>query len=147
MKIIVGLDGSAPCRAAIEEVANRVWPKDATIRVLSAVPVLPQIPVVPNSNMPGPTGDDDGMEAQLKETSEEFAQLLRDKGLTVETAVREGDLPAVIVDEAKEWSADLIVVASHGRSGIERLLLGSVSQQVVSRAPCSVEIVRPKIKT
>jgi nucleotide-binding universal stress UspA family protein len=59
-------------------------------------------------------------------------------------AVRQGDPRTVIIDEAKAWSADLIVVGSHGYTGIKRLLLGSVAQSVVSHAPCSVEVVRPK---
>ena len=48
----------------------------------------------------------------------------------------------IILDEAERWGADLIVVGSHGRRGLKRLWLGSVSQAVVSQAKCSVEIVR-----
>jgi nucleotide-binding universal stress UspA family protein len=51
---------------------------------------------------------------------------------------------SVIVDEARKWSADLIVLGSHGHTGMKRLLLGSVASSVVSHAPCSVEIVRRK---
>jgi len=47
-----------------------------------------------------------------------------------------------IVDEAKEWGADSIVVGSHGRRGMTRLLLGSVSEAVAMNADCSVEVVR-----
>ena len=50
----------------------------------------------------------------------------------------------MIVDEAKDWPADLIVVGSHGYSGVKRWLLGSVAQSVVSHAPCSVEVVRKR---
>jgi nucleotide-binding universal stress UspA family protein len=69
---------------------------------------------------------------------------LKSKRLKIETATFEGDARAVIVDEARKWSADLIVLGSHGYSGIKRLLLGSVASSVVSHAPCSVEIVRRK---
>ena len=48
----------------------------------------------------------------------------------------------VIVDAADEWQADLIVVGSHGRTGLQRLVLGSVSQSVVAHAHCSGEVVR-----
>ena len=48
------------------------------------------------------------------------------------------------LDRAEEWSADLVVVGSHGYTGLKRLLLGSVAQSVVSHAPCSVEVVRKK---
>jgi nucleotide-binding universal stress UspA family protein len=53
-----------------------------------------------------------------------------------------GSPKGVIVDEAESWNADLIVVGSHGYPTWERLLLGSVSQAVVSHAKCSVEVVR-----
>jgi nucleotide-binding universal stress UspA family protein len=47
-----------------------------------------------------------------------------------------------IVDCAREWGADLIILGSHGRRGLDRLLLGSVAESVVRHAPCSVEVVR-----
>jgi nucleotide-binding universal stress UspA family protein len=53
-----------------------------------------------------------------------------------------GSPKQVIVEEAEAWKADLIVIGSHGYPTWERLLLGSVSQAVVSNAKCSVEVVR-----
>jgi len=47
-----------------------------------------------------------------------------------------------IVEGAKSWPADLIVVGSHGRGGVERLMLGSVAESVVRHAPCPVLVVR-----
>jgi nucleotide-binding universal stress UspA family protein len=70
------------------------------------------------------------------------ANTLKSADLTTETVVREGDPRSVIVDEAEDWKADLIVVGSHGRTGLKRWLLGSVTQAVVAHAPCSVEVVR-----
>ena len=70
--------------------------------------------------------------------------ILRDVGgefeITTETV--EGSPKRVILDEAERWDAELIVVGSHGRRGLQRFLLGSVSQAVALHAPCSVEIVR-----
>jgi nucleotide-binding universal stress UspA family protein len=82
--------------------------------------------------------------SQAERLTAEVAETVRASGLTVETAVRDGDPRSVIIDEATEWDSDLIVVGSHGYSGIKRLLLGSVAQSVVSHAPCSVEVVRQK---
>src|SRR5262249_33079535 len=48
----------------------------------------------------------------------------------------------VILEEARNWNADLIVVGSHGRSPISRFLLGSVSEAIALHAPCSVEVIR-----
>jgi nucleotide-binding universal stress UspA family protein len=56
--------------------------------------------------------------------------------------MREGDPRSVIVEEAEQWPAELIVLGSHGYTGIKKWLMGSVAQSVVSHAPCSVEVVR-----
>lgn len=50
----------------------------------------------------------------------------------------------IILDEAKEWKADLIVVGSHGRRGLDRFLLGSTAEAVTMHAHCSVDGVRSK---
>jgi nucleotide-binding universal stress UspA family protein len=81
---------------------------------------------------------------QAEQLTRKIGEAVRASGLTVEMVVRRGDPRSVILEEAKEWDADLIVVGSHGYTGIKRLLLGSVAQSVVSHAPCSVEVVRQK---
>jgi len=48
----------------------------------------------------------------------------------------------VIVEQAKKWGSDLIVLGSHGWRGVDRVLMGSVSEYVAIHAPCSVEIIR-----
>jgi nucleotide-binding universal stress UspA family protein len=70
------------------------------------------------------------------------ARQLRRAGFTTTTSVREGDARQAILDCASEWHADLIVLGSHGKRGLDRLILGSVSDGVARHAPCSVEIVR-----
>jgi nucleotide-binding universal stress UspA family protein len=56
-----------------------------------------------------------------------------------------GHTAETIIETAKKWRADLIVLGSHSRHGFTRFLLGSVSHAVASYAPCSVEIVRKSI--
>jgi nucleotide-binding universal stress UspA family protein len=72
------------------------------------------------------------------------ADLLQKKhpALLITTNVINGSPKQVILDEAEEFEADLIMVGSHGRGAIERFLLGTVSQAVALHAKCSVEIVR-----
>jgi nucleotide-binding universal stress UspA family protein len=55
-----------------------------------------------------------------------------------------GEPRQALMDLAKSWPADLIVMGSHGRRGFEKALLGSVSEAVAMHAPCSVEIIRIK---
>jgi nucleotide-binding universal stress UspA family protein len=82
--------------------------------------------------------------SQADQLVKNVAERLRKTGLTVETEVSDGDPRSIIVDQAETWTADLVVVGSHGYTGLKRLLLGSVAQSVVSHAPCSVEVVRKK---
>ena len=64
-------------------------------------------------------------------------------GMPVESVVRFGDPVAQILDEAEAFQADLIVVGTAGRSGIGRVLLGSVAERVFGRATVPVILVRP----
>ncbi|MFC7176037.1 universal stress protein [Halosegnis marinus] len=64
------------------------------------------------------------------------------EGVTVETAVEVGQPARTIVEFAEEHGSDAIVIGSHGRQGISRVLLGSVAEAVVRRAPCPVTVAR-----
>jgi nucleotide-binding universal stress UspA family protein len=145
MKILLAVDGSPYSAAAAESISRRPWPTETVVRVLSAVENI----VSPASELWYDAGGsleeaNRHITKQAEEITNKIGDAVRASGLTVETAVRRGDPRSVILDEAKEWDADLIVVGSHGYTGIKRLLLGSVAQSVVSHAPCSVEVVRQK---
>lgn len=143
MKILLAVDGSEYSAEAVKEVATRPWPPQTTVRALSAV-----VPVTPPAAelWYDAGGSLEHAQQEMQERAEQLtagiAEKLRASGLVAETAVRDGDPRSVIVDEAREWSADLIVIGSHGYTGIKRWLLGSVAQSIVSHAPCSVEVVR-----
>jgi nucleotide-binding universal stress UspA family protein len=77
---------------------------------------------------------------ELTKLSTDLAASVGAKNVTIE--VGEGDPKDVILNIATAWSADLIVMGSHGRTGLDKLLLGSVSQAVALHAPCSVAIIR-----
>lgn len=74
------------------------------------------------------------------------AEELRAAGFTTAASIRDGDPRHVIIGCAEEWHADLIVLGSHGKKGLDRLMLGSVSDSIARHAPCSVEIVRAAAK-
>jgi universal stress protein A len=63
-------------------------------------------------------------------------------GLRAEVDAREGDAATEILAAARDAKADLIVMGTHGRTGLARLVLGSVARNVLQHAPCSVLIVR-----
>lgn len=75
---------------------------------------------------------------------EKHAQALRDRGLQVETVLREGYPASVIEDEARERKVDLIVIGTRGHTGLKHLLLGSIAERVVQKAPCPVLTVKAR---
>ena len=85
------------------------------------------------------------MEELVKSVSfdiDHLAQILRVAGFAVDAMVETGEVRSTIVAFAARWGADLIVVGSHGRSGFDRIVMGSVSEAVGLHAKCSVEIIR-----
>jgi len=78
---------------------------------------------------------------RLLEETKAFAAMESAPGVTVETLVRGGSAAAEIVDQAVDMQADLLVMGTHGRSGFERLILGSVTERVLRKAPCPVMTV------
>jgi nucleotide-binding universal stress UspA family protein len=85
---------------------------------------------------------------ELLETANRLVQRVAERfsrnAFKVETLVREGDAGTEIVSEAETWPADLLIVGSHGYTGLKRLILGSVAHYVTNHAACSVEIVRAR---
>lgn len=81
------------------------------------------------------------VEASEDATRSRLESLLQDFGSRSTATVAYGDPASVIVEAAQDASADLIVMGTHGRSGLERLMLGSVATRVVKDPPCAVLIV------
>jgi nucleotide-binding universal stress UspA family protein len=144
MKILLATDGSDYSMAAASSVAARPWPDNSEVKVVSATDPLGYSAEVVRE----PVEESDGRE-EIFLTPEEKAvhdakEIVSLAGLKTTGAVLGGYPKAAIVDEAKEWGADLVVVGSHGRRGIERILLGSVSEAVALHAHCSVEVIRSR---
>ena len=78
---------------------------------------------------------------EVREAAETLREAFGDR-VAVVSEVIDGYPKQIILDEAKDWGADLVVVGSHGYGGFARLFLGSVSNAVALHAPCSVMIVR-----
>ncbi|MEN6616207.1 MAG: universal stress protein [Syntrophorhabdus sp.] len=80
------------------------------------------------------------------EVNSDFAKLLKTMDVKVKTATREGTPFVEIIDYAKTEGIDLIVMGTHGRSGIEHILIGNVAEKVVRKSPCPVLTIRPEGK-
>ena len=146
MRILLATDGSDYSTAAVDEIAERPFPKASEVRVLS-VSELPTFPIaVPWAGVDFDDEVQKRSEAQALKVAKTAERKLRagkeSAKLKISTRVVAGSAKQVILDEAEAFKADLIVLGSHGRGRIERFLLGSVSLAVVTHAKCSVEIVR-----
>jgi nucleotide-binding universal stress UspA family protein len=84
------------------------------------------------------------VKSEAQQTLTRYAEGLRGRNVEVEAVVREGYPASVIVEEAEERGADLIVIGTRGLSGLKHLLLGSIAERVVQKAPCAVLTVKPR---
>jgi nucleotide-binding universal stress UspA family protein len=149
-RILLATDGSECSVKAVYSVANRPWPAQSEIRLLSVVQlVTPEISSTASplcSPYPSSLLEQIWKEARTRaeEAVADARKTLTAAGLKVCdcNATPVGEPRGFILDEAKAWGADLIVLGSHGRHGLERLLMGSVAETVSIYAHCSVEVIR-----
>jgi len=143
-RILVATDGSEFSGAAVKSVAERPWPKDTEVMILS----VPEFPLwlgqFPRFQLAQAEELTDAALDAARDAVAHAKEILRRTGLAITTRVpAERDVPPkVILDEAREWNADMIVVGSHGRRGFDRFALGSISEALALHAHCSVEVVR-----
>ena len=149
MRILITTDGSDFSRAAVEKCCQMVVkPEETAIKIVSVYELT-----LPLDVFPAPTDFSEKLETSAREQAEEFADqaaaIIRehfpgsDIDLTLQIAV--GAPEQILIEEAKEWNADLVVVGSHGRGFWGRMLLGSTTDALVHHAPCSVLVVRKPV--
>ena len=146
MKILLAVDGSVCSDAAVEAFARRPWPPESEVKVITAAEVPMPVGMEPWVVSPDYFEE---MEKSVRTAAQvtldsALAKLksIEDKTLKISGEIIKGSPKQVIVDEAEQWGADLIVMGSRGLGAWDRLMLGSVSSAVVHHAKCSVEIVR-----
>ncbi|CAK0771023.1 universal stress protein E [Gammaproteobacteria bacterium] len=122
-KILLAVDGSRYSEAAASAAAGVASLCKATVMVLSAT-------------------IDPRLENDTRAIAERTKELLGKLGVKATAETRVGIPDAMIAMAAKERNADLIVMGSHGRTGLDRLLVGSVSERVIGRAECPVMVVK-----
>jgi len=150
MKILLATDGSECSAKSIDSFAKRPWPAGSKVKVISVRDLL----VLENQttiSSPCPVYPE-GLLNEILDDARKRADNAVAKAHTALSSARlkicpgpeipVGDPRVILLDEAKAWGADLIVLGSHGRHGIDRLLIGSVSESVAMHAHCSVEVIR-----
>ena len=144
MRIVMGVDGSDASLTALELVTATVWPTDTKIRLVGAF----ELPAdwVGLSPAASDAGADDEAQRTLFDMLQRLSEPIRLLGYATETVVARGRAADVLLAEAADVSADLIVVGSRGLGVAASALLGSVSATLVDHAVCPVLVARgPRI--
>lgn len=143
MKILVATSGNFdPESDSAHSAFSFPWPEGSEIHVLSVAEVTYPVMVGMVPDPIDPTDFEMRSGEEARSTANNVALRFRGLGLKADGFSMAGDPETEIVEHAKEWGADLIVVGSHDLSRLERLLVGSIAEKVVKHAPCSVLVLK-----
>jgi nucleotide-binding universal stress UspA family protein len=137
-KILIGHDGSKYSQKALKKAVEMATQLGSSIVVLSVIPELRLTELSPLDQ----TRFQEALEAETKKILERVKVSLKKKSVPVKTVIRQGNAAELILETAKKLRVGLIVIGSHGRHGVERFLLGSVSTNVVEHADRPVMVVK-----
>jgi len=141
-KILVPLDGSELAKMALDQAEKLAKTFDAEIILFQVVPF---IPIYGSPELVTPLIVDEKQKEAAERYLADLSEELKKRGLRVAATVRTGQQVAVeIIDFAKEVGADLIIMCTHGRSGISRWVMGSVALKVLTRAETPILLIRSK---
>lgn len=144
MRVLIATDGSQPSEVALELAASIVWPPDSVIRLVSVIE--PVEAVLSGAWAPSIAEDIEEQADELLASAdvvlEHAARELSASGTQVEREVMRGRAASCIVEDARRFGADLIIIGSRGHGGISSMLLGSVSAEVADHSACPVLVAR-----
>jgi nucleotide-binding universal stress UspA family protein len=141
-RILVPIDGSATSSLALQEASKLAKQLSAQVELVYVMPDIHLMDANSYINY-------DEMKASMERTGgrilTEAQTLMQQAGVAAEVKLLEASgerIVGVILAEARRWSAELIVIGTHGRSGFSRVLFGSVAEGVVRMAPIPVLLIR-----
>lgn len=142
--ILVATDGSAYSKAAASEAIALARQNDSMLTVIAVVPsdVATPTDIDFTVNKGELLGEKEARNAE--KNAREVKEAAEKEGVAVKAYVVSGKPSEAIIQTAGERQADLIVLGSHGRTGVERLLMGSVAERVIVLASCAVLVVKKK---
>jgi nucleotide-binding universal stress UspA family protein len=139
-RVLVALDGSPSAEAVLRFLLEIAGPLDMAVVLLRVLE--PVAPVVIEASRHVVVEDVEGRRRDAEEYLAPIAAALRAKGIDVSWQVRRGRPTEEILAAAREGHVDLIAMATHGRTGLGRLLFGSVAEGVLRHAPVPVFLIR-----
>lgn len=138
-RILVPVDFTESVPLLVHYAMEIVRGRGASVRLFHAVET-PAAATIPAADAVANVRFSVDLQAAAQDRLREIAAGIR--GLTVDVKAVVGPPAAEILREAREWGADVVVVATHGRRGLPRMFLGSVAEEVVRGSPCPVLAVR-----
>ncbi len=142
--VVAGTDFSDAALPAITAGAAEARRLGGTLTVVHSVHMGPMVVAEPALGAYPPAPTPEQRHEVTAGATRRLDEALKRVGATANRSVAEEPPPTALVRRAEELGAQLVVVGSHGRTGLRRLLLGSVAEAVVRNAPCSVLVVRLK---
>lgn len=130
-KILLTTDGSKRSEAAVDQAVGLARKFDAEIHILHVVDVGVDSSYDSVNELMSQLDSVENLEEFGEKAVESLQKQVEDKGLTPEVTVRQGVPHRKILDYVDEKDMDLIVMSTHGRSGLDRMLLGSVTEKVI----------------
>lgn len=150
MKILIALDDSPYSKDVVADVVKRAWPDKTQFKLLTVIePFCMSGDEESDADLIEASGVVHRKRWQVAESICEQAEKKLQASLPeakISFEIKEGNARFQIISTAVEWSADKIILGAHGVGVCPHNLLGSVSQGVALHAPCSVEIVRSKVR-
>ncbi|MBI4345725.1 MAG: universal stress protein [Elusimicrobia bacterium] len=147
-RIVVALDGSALAERVLPDIESLAEAAKAEVVLVTAIASLEMVLAQTSAGdtwVPPPAIDAektvDAARRDADASLRSAAERLKSKGIDVRTQVLEGVAEECILEAARERGADLIALTSHGRSGLDRAVFGSVADAVIRKASCPVLVV------
>jgi nucleotide-binding universal stress UspA family protein len=139
-RILVPIDFSEHAEAVVEWAAHLAEEHESEIVLLHVYHLPVEFQQMEGAYLPSDFWN--SVKEEAKRQLSAYGDRLRARGLRVSEEAREGYPATVIEEEVERQSADLVVIGSRGRTGLKHLLLGSIAERVVQKAPCPVLTVK-----
>jgi len=144
MKVLIAIEDKKFGKTIIDFVLKNKWNSNTKFKILHVIEPYELDQELDITYLPFLDETKEQTRKTAKCLVDNIAVRLKNRLVTssVESVVLEGHAKEQLLDVAEKWKADLICLGTHGRKGLSRFLLGSVSQAVVSHAPCAVLVVK-----
>ncbi|QQR59519.1 MAG: universal stress protein [Candidatus Melainabacteria bacterium] len=144
MKVLIAVEDKEFGETIIDYIKKNNWNTDTKFKILHVIEPYELDEGVDVTYLPFLEDTKEQARAAAKTLVNSLTIKLKDKfvNCSIESDVAEGNPKEILLKEIEKWSADLLCLGTHGRRGVSKFLLGSVSQALASHAPCAVLIVK-----